>query len=248
MNDVTNATIAINSSEMSDIILGRPVGFYVGEGRFCLYPVTLGKILTLRYYYDCLNLKSLATSIHPEADLLALVHEKKDLCAETLVIHTLENDGKSLFDVPLIKQRADFFSQQMRDEDIASLLSQTFDDARVDRVAKFLGIDKEREKLQNVLKAKGRNKNSLDFCGRTVFGNFIVPLKEMGFSLNEIVFECSYDLLRLLLMDKQVSLYLSDDELQNIHGNVGALIDSEASDADEKLKAFFMSKGVTVEK
>ena len=88
MNDVINTSAtAIESSEMTDIILGRPLGFLVGEDRFCLYPVTLGKMLTLRYYYDSLNMRALSISSHPEADLLVLVHEKKDLCAETLVIH-----------------------------------------------------------------------------------------------------------------------------------------------------------------
>lgn len=233
---------------MSDIILGRPIGFFVGKKRFCLYPVTLGKLLTLTYYYDSLNLSAMATSAHPKARLLSLAHEKKDLCAETIVIHTLENDGKSLFDVPLIKRRTDFFSHKMSEEDIASLLLQILDGSRLERMVKFLGIDEEREKLGEALRAKAGNKNSLSFCGKTLFGSFIVPLKEMGFSLREIVFECSYDLLRLLLMDKQISVYLSDDELQDLRGSVGALIDSEANDADEKLMAFFGSRGLTVEK
>ena len=69
----------------------------------------------------------------------------------------------------------------------------------------------------------------------------------MGFSLHEILFEYSYDLLRLLLMDKQVSIYLSDDELRDVRGSVGALIDGESSGADEKLRAYLASKGITVE-
>ena len=246
MNDVRD-DITINDNELSDIILGRPVGFFVGEDRFCLYPVTFGKMLILKYYYGSLGLKSLAKSAYPKSDLLSMVHEKKVLCAETLVIHTLENDGKSLFDVPLIRQRADFFSHELSDEDLASLLLQTLDGGRLDRMIKYLEIDKEQEKLREVLGAKGNNQNSLSFGGKTVLGNFIIPLKEMGFSLHEILFEYSYDLLRLLLMDKQVSIYLSDDELRDVRGSVGALIDGESSGADEKLRAYLASKGITVE-
>lgn len=246
MNGLSYLNDTAVSSEMSDIILGRPIGFLVGEDRFCLYPVTLGKMLTLRYYYESLDLKRVAASAHPEAALLSMVHEKKALCAEILAIHTLENDGKSLFDMPLIKQRADFFSHEMRDEDLASLLNQTLDGRRLDRVAAYLGIDKERERLQTTLQAKENSKNNLTFCGKTIFGSFMVPLKEMGFTLNEIIFECSYDLLRLLIMDKQVSLFMSDDELKDLGGNIGALIDGESGDADDKLRAFFASRGVEV--
>ena len=68
----------------------------------------------------------------------------------------------------------------------------------------------------------------------------------MGFSIDEILYECGYSFLGLILMDRETTVYLSDEELQALGGSAGALIDGDDADADRQLEAFFASRGVNV--
>lgn len=231
--------------DLADTILGKPHDFLVGEQRFCIWPVTLGKIFMLRPYMESLGTDRF-TGPDPCASALQLVREKRELCATILAIHTLDNCRQSVLDIPEIKERTAFFSDEVGDEDLASLLVIILTSDRTRQVIDHLGLDKERERLEEALRVK-RERNVLSFGGRSIFGGFIAPLMEMGFSADEIIYELGYGFLRLMLMDKQVSLYMSDEEIQQMCGSAGALIDGDGADADSQLESFFASKGVIVE-
>lgn len=230
--------------DLADIITGKPHEFKVGDRRFCIFPVTLGKTLILQPYMEAAGAERLAGA-NPYVSALRLVKEKKELCATILAIHTLDNCRRSLHDMPEIKRRTDFFSQEMDDKDLATLLVISLTRDRTTQVAGYLGLDKERERLEEALRVK-KDSNSLSFGAVSIFGAFIGPLKEMGFSTEEIIYERGYSFLRLMLMDKYTSLYMSDEEIQALGGSTGALIDGDDADADRQLLAFFASKGVDV--
>lgn len=245
MNDENNNSSYIDG-DLADVITGRPHGFCVGERAFRVFPITLGKMLELRPLIEVSGMESIVKCKNPYLSMLRLVREKRELCATILAIHTLENSRQGLHDREAVKWRTDFFCSEIDDEDMASLLTTVLTSDRTADIASCLGIDKELEKMSEAMRFKKQNRNSLSFGGKSIFGSFIAPLKEMGFSVDEIVFECGYSFLRLILMDRQVSVYMSDDELDLLGGSAGALIDSEDADADRQLEAFFASKGVDI--
>lgn len=230
--------------DLADIITGKPHDFRVGDRRFRIYPVTLGKMLILRPYMDAVSVESLMGA-NPYTSALKFVREKKELCATILAIHTARNRRDCVLGLSGIQWRTDFFAREINDEDLASLLVVILTGDRTQQMIERLGLDKERGRLEEALKVK-QDRNTLSFGAKSIFGSFIAPLKEMGFSTDEIIFECGYSFLRLMLMDKQVSLYMSDEEIQQMGGSAGALIDGDGADADNQLKAFFSSKGVSV--
>ena len=246
MNDEKKNSSYIDG-DIADVITGKPHEFRVGERAFRVYPVTLGKMLELRPFMEVSGMESVVKSNNPYLSMLRLIREKKELCATILAIHTLENNRRALHDQTEIKWRTDFFSKEMGDEAMTSLLMAALAGERTAQIAEHLELDKELERLSEVMKIKKKNSNTLSFCGKSIFGSFIGPLKEMGFSADEIIFECGYSFLKLVLMDKQASLYLSDEEIAQLGGSVGALIDSNDADADLQLEAFFASRGVNVE-
>lgn len=231
--------------DLADVITGRPHNFRVGDRRFSIYPVTLGKVLILRPYMEAVGTEALAGS-YPYASALMLVKEKKELCATILAIHTVRNRREDLLSLSEVQWRTDFFAKKMADEDLASLLVAILSNDRTSQIIKYLGLDNEQERLSDVMRVKKKNKNSLSFGGKSILGDFICPLKEMGFSIDEILYECGYSFLRLILMDRQTTVYLSDEELQALGGSAGALIDGDDADADRQLEAFFASRGVNV--
>lgn len=230
--------------DLADIIIGRPHDFRVGEERFRLYPITLGKVLLLRPYMDEIGIGGFLGDIDPYLSVLGLVREKKEQCATVLAIHTVPNRQRCLFDTEAIKNRVDLFTKEISDSDMASLLVAILTGDKTGQTIKYLGLDAEQERMSEVIKAKDC-RNSLSFGAKSVIGSFIVPLKEMGFTVNEILYECSYSFLRLVLMDRHSSIYMSDDELSQVSGSTGALIDG--ADKDRQLEVFFANKGIVVQ-
>ena len=231
---------------IGDTITGRPHDFLIGDQHFSLYPLTLGKMIVLRPYMDEAGMDVFTREPNPYISVLKLVKSDKTLCATILSVHTARNCMDELFDYEAMERRRDTFVNDLADKDLAALLVMALTGDKTREIMEYLGMREEQERVSEAVKAKENSRNTLHFGAKGIFGSFIVPLKEMGFSISEIVFECSYSFLQLLLMDRQISMYMSDDEISRMGGSAGAMIDG--GDTDSRLEAFAISRGLHVEK
>lgn len=234
-----------NEYDLTDVIIGRPQEFKVGRKTFRLYPLTLAKMLLLKRQIDGLKLNMDILKANPFLEALRVVRDQRNTCCTILAYHTAPNTYKDLFDTKSIATRRNFFNKSLSDEDMASLLIVALDD-KADRLMKHLGLDKEHEKLKEVLKVKQKHdKNSMNFCGLSLFGTFIGQLKEMGYSDNEILYERGYTFLRLMLADKVTQIILTDEERKEIPESMGGTyVDANDPKNAEKIMALFKNKGV----
>lgn len=231
--------------DIADVIIGRPQEFKVGRKSFCFYPITLAKTLLLKRQLDCLELNMDILKANPFLEALRVVKNHRKTVCTILSYMTAPNTYKDLYDSRALARRRNVFDKDLDEEDLASLLVVSLDD-KTDRIMKHLGLDKEHEKLQKVMKVKKKHDdNSLSFCGLSLFGTFIGQLKEMGYSDNEILYEKGYTYLRLMLADKIVQVILTDDEKKELPSSVGgSFMDANDPENAEKIKALFASRGV----
>lgn len=218
----------------------RPYGFSVGERRFYLYPVTLGKMYCLQRYVERLsiNMKTLGKDISFEA--LRLARSKRKECLDIIYIHTCRTK-EEMFDALRQAEITALFDKEMTDDDIATLMITVLASDKTDMFIKHLGIDKEQSDMRKVMKVKEKSdKNNFNFGGVSLYGSFIHPLMELGMTWDEILWERSYTNLRLLLSDKINSIYVTDDERKKIHISK----DRQRVDASdkEKMKAIIASQ------
>lgn len=234
-----------NEYDLTDVIIGRPQEFKVGRRSFRLYPLTLAKMLLLKRQVDGLKLDMDILKTNPFLEALRVARNQRQTCCTILAYHTAPNTYKDLFDSKSIAARRNYFDKSLSDEDIASLLIIALDD-KTDRLMKHLGLDKERERLQEVLKVKQKHdKNSKTFCGLSLFGTFIGQLKEMGYSDNEILYERGYTFLRLMLADKVQQVILTEDEKNDLPDKFGGnKVDANDPKNAEKIMALLKNKGV----
>ena len=225
---------------LADTIIERPYGFFVGKRYFRLYPVTLGKVYVLQRYVEQLsvNIKMLGKEVSIEA--LRLAKEKRKDCLSVIYIHTCKTKDE-VFDVERQNETIKLIDKELSTEDVASLMIIVLSFDRTDVVMKHLGIEREQQRMRTVMDVKNKNdKNNISFGGVSIYGSFIQPLMELGFSWNEILWERSYVNLRLLLLDKMNSVYMSDDERKKIpawvFGN-GHYIKADDPKNKEKIKA-----------
>lgn len=222
---------------IADIIIEKPHDFKIGRKQYRLYPVTLAKQHLLKRYIDVLSINQENLSKEPFLEVIRVVKEHKRECCEILAIHTAPNTYKDLYNNQAIAERRNVFLN-VADSDIAGILVQIMKGDGVDFIVEKTGIIEENKRLGEIIKVKEKTgKNSLSFGGKTSFGSFIGRLKELGFSTNEILYERGYSFLCLVLSDKITSVYLTDDELQEVPEEAGGkLIDANDPQAMEKLK------------
>ncbi len=242
MGTMTNNINNPNIYALADVITGRPHNFAVGKKHLQLFPITLAKIYILQPYYDAIGFGQFAAT-SPQLYALKAVKEHRSECCTILAYHATPNTYKDLFCHQKMVERRNIIDKASP-EDLATLLLVALTADKTEELVKYLGLDKEQERMANVMKVKKENgKNNVTFGGITIFGSFIGQLKELGYTDNEIIYERPYGFLRLMLADKVVSVYLSDDELQNLtQDDGGTMIDGNSPDAYDALKGKLAGK------
>lgn len=202
-------------SFLADTIIERPYGFSVGEEHFYLYPVTLGKMFLLQRQVEGLGIDMGILQRDVSVEALRLAREKREECLSVICYHTCRTK-EELFDVSLQEQRKSVFRSGLDEEDIAALMITVLTNDRTDQFIKHLGISREQERMRIISEAKRRDDSTVTTGGKSIYGSFICPLLEAGLSWNEIVWERSYTNLRMMLADKPVSIYLTEEERKRI--------------------------------
>lgn len=223
--------------ELADIITARPHDFSVGRKHLRLFPVTLAKKCKLQPYLDAIGANTKALMMNPYLEALRIVSGHRRECCSILAIHTAPNTYKDLHDKQSLAVRRNLINK-LSDGDLSALMIEVLMADKTEQVIAHLGLDREHERVRKVMAVKKGSKNNLTFGGLTIFGSFIGPLKEIGYSDDEILFERPYSFLRLMLADKMTSIYLSDDELQGVsEEDGGTMIDGNDPDSFGKLKS-----------
>lgn len=203
----------------ADTIMERPYPFTVGHRQFYLYPVTLGKMFLLQRLMDTLQVNQENMSLDTNLEVLRLVREHRETCCEVLSYHTAKNDYESVTSYRNFVKRRNIFMKECTDSDLFTLMVIVLTSDKTQEFIKELGLDKEQDRKSMVMKVKD-DKNNISFGGKSLIGSFIAPLMEIGFTKQEIVYERSYSFLRLMLMDKISSVYVSDEELKKLPRSV----------------------------
>ena len=197
-------------------IIEKPRPFKVGEERFYLYPVTLGKHYLISLYVGSIGMDMDNIRINPYMEALRLCKEKRDVVCRILAYHTLDK-REELYDEGIVQERSDFLSGNVDDENLAQLFVIVMASDDVDVMMKRFGIDKETEWKNKALRAKKSN-NSLSFGGKSVYGTLIdTACQRYGWTMRQVLWEISYANLQMLLADSVTSIYLTDEELKSVH-------------------------------
>lgn len=178
-----------------------------------MHPVTLGKLLFLRPLIDELEIDDSNISANSIGEFLRLVREKKSTCLKIIVCHTCENKSE-VFDEEGVAERMLYFEGNLTDDEVATLLMMVLMNETTSLISRELGIDAEQQRLQDFLAFKKRqHDNSILFGGKTIFGCLLdAACERYGWTKDYVVWGIDYTSLRLMLRDKVVESYLTDDE------------------------------------
>lgn len=203
--------------EIADAIMGRPYGFAVEDRHFYLYPVTLGKMFLLQRQIEELGINEINLSFNVSLEALRLVRDSRDTCLSILTYHTCKTK-EEVFDDVANEEKKTFLDKGLTDDELASLMILVLTKDRTEGYIRHLGIDKENDSMQTVMRVKAKSdKNSLSFGGKSRFGTLIdMACERYGWTKDYVVWGIDYTSLRLMLADKIVTVYISDEERKKL--------------------------------
>ena len=197
----------------------RPYCFSVGDVRFYIYPISLGKRLLIKRLIDSLELKSDNLQINASAEVLRVVGAHLGTCLR-IIAYTTCKTKEEVFDEAYIQHNISILQDGMTDEDIVTLMLAILTGDKTDEVMKALKIDKEIAMMRSVARAK-KDSGTLSFGGKSLFGSTIdVLCARYGWTLEYVVWGISYTAIRLLLADYVKDIHLTEDERNHIPANV----------------------------
>jgi hypothetical protein len=198
----------------TDILLERRNEFEVGGRRFTLYPPSLGVMMMMKGAIAALGLDAGLIAEDIPVALLAAVEKDRMQCCRIIALATCCG-RKEAMRAAVIEDRAEYFSSNLEDEDIVTMLIEVIANNKVGQFLEASGISKENERLKEINRYKVSGTPT--FGGQTLFGQMIDPaMDRYGWTYEYTVWGVSYAVLTVLLADRVTSVFLSDEEKKKI--------------------------------
>ena len=232
---------------LADVVLDYAPEFRVGERAFRIHPVTLAKTLRLKPHIKALELDASVLRTSPYMEALRVAAEHREECCHILAVRTMRNTRAAFHNLMETDLRRELFCEVIDTTDLAFLMLHVLSGDRTEVLMRHLGLDRERERLSQVMAVKRKGgRNNLGFGGVSFLGAFIGQLQEMGYTDEEIIYERNYSYLLLRLADKVTSIYVTDEELAELPTEAGGtLLRGDDPDAADGLLAVLAERGVT---
>ena len=215
LNGIIRMDTRYIEEKLSNTMLDRPITFELHNRFFYVYPQSLGKTLLVARMLNNIGMNKELLTINSQLAMLTLVEEKKrDVCR--LIALLVARTKEEIFSETFIRQTAKYIQRHTPNEDLASLLTMAISRDDVDAYIEHLGIDKEQERMQAVLRAKN-DSSTYSFGCKSLYGRIIDRACERyGWSYDYVMWGISYANLQMLLADQGQTVYLTDDERKKV--------------------------------
>ena len=212
----------INKTDISDVMIERPVSFSIKKRHFSVYPTTLGKVQLTARLIEAMGLTEDLAKSNVYRVALETARTHREECLRLIAYSTLP--GADCLDENKVAKRL-VELRSLEDMDISSLLMIILSQDRTKAIEKQFHMDKEAERLAAVNKVKKQDNSSVSFGGRSVWGSLIDSACERyGWSYQYVLWGISYTNLQLLFADQIRTIYLSAEERKKVHIPIDNLI------------------------
>lgn len=217
----------IDKIEISDALIERPIGFSFRGRHFSIYPPTLGKIQLISRLVESLGLTDTKSEEAIFKGLLVAAQMKRETCKRILAYATLK--GAECLDEKAVQKRL----RELRwisEPHLASAVLLALSMDHSEAIMEYFGLDTEAKQMSKVMKVKEKNKNSLAFAGKSVWGTMIDSACERyGWTYQYVLWDISYCALKMLLSDQVKTVFLTEEERKR----AGVVHDRTTINADD---------------
>ncbi len=200
-----------------DAVLDMPREFYVGKRRFRLWSPSLGMSIMLERRLNLIGLDLELKSKNPYIEVLFLVRSKRTEICDILSVCTFRH-YRELRNPVKLKRRSDFFSRSLSDEEVAELFLAVLSLPKAETLISGSGILKQQKEQSRIARQKNIKGHSRTYGGVTIYGSLIdLACKSYGWTKEYVVWGIDLISLRLMMADAVNTIYLSEEEMREMH-------------------------------
>lgn len=202
----------ITHKDVADAIMQRQETILIGKRYFNLYPITLGKSLLIGKLYDTMGLDRKGLIKDPNMECLRLVVNNIDMVCR-IIAYVASATKYDVFNVRKIADKINYLKNNANTEELATLLMYVLNATTAQSLQDILGVTKEKQRIQKILKCKEHSNTSITVGGVSIYGSLLdVACERYGWTLDYVVWGISMANLETILADKIDSIHLTDKE------------------------------------
>ena len=224
---------------LSDTLTERAICFHAGGREFALYPPSIGKLYLTAPIVEGLGINGKLLSANLYLEMMRICHEKRDAVCLLISYYSFYRKRDLLNDAE-VNSRKKFFSRELDDKELSTLLSLIFTYEDIEGLKSELGITQDNEKRRKIYAIKKNNSHSVSVGGVSIYGRLIdFACQRYGWTFDYTVWGISRANIELLVADAIESIYLDADERKELHIPCGEVINADDPRNNELLIKMF---------
>lgn len=200
-----------------DALLEKPITFKLDGRFFYVYQPSIGISMLSKQILERLQLNKNLTAVNPTFAILNAVREQKNDILRLIAIHTFADRRVAMKEEAVVKRIKELGSMGI--DNMTAVLMGVFEwQSWQEKIEKEYHIDIERQKREEVSRAKEDDKSSITFGGLSMWGSMIdFACERYGWSVEYVVWGVSALNLSLMMADSINSVYLTDKERRRVN-------------------------------
>jgi len=225
-----------------DTITENPICFELSGRFFYLYPPSLGVSMLSARYFKELSVSKELMAIDNTLEMLRLAHEKRCEILHLIAMHTFKRRS-DILNEDMMRERLSQFQELTAPELVALILPILDWQSWHDKLIKHFNLDKEAQQRAKINDFKNKDRSSVTFGGRSVFGSLLDYTSERyGWQVGYTVWGISVITMNIMLADSITTMYLSKEERQKMNVSTDGIYINADDPANKKLIASMFGK------
>lgn len=225
-----------------DTITENPICFELSGRFFYLYPPSLGVSMLSARYLKELSVNKELIAIDNTLEMLRLAHEKRSEILHLIAMHTFKRRS-DILNEDMMRERLSQFQELTAPELVALILPILDWQSWHDKLIKHFNLDKEAQQRAKINDFKNKDRSSVTFGGRSIFGSLLDYTSERyGWQVGYTVWGISVITLNMMLADSVTTMYLSKEERQKMNVSTDGIYINADDPANKKLIASMFGK------
>lgn len=225
-----------------DTITENPICFELSGRFFYLYPPSLGVSMLSAKYLKELSVNKELMALDNTLEMLRLAHEKRSEILHLIAMHTFKRRS-DILNEDMMRERLSQFQELTVPELVALMLPILDWQSWQDKLIKYFNLDKEAQQRAKINDFKNKDRSSVTFGGRSVFGSLLDYTSERyGWQVGYTVWGISVITLNMMLADSITTMYLSKEERQKMNVSTDGIYINADDPANKKLIASMFGK------
>lgn len=216
-----------------DAVLEKPIIFKLDGRFFSLYPPSLGVVLLASEIQKDVAIDETLLKYNESVAYLELVRTNRNKLLRLLALYSFK-DRRCANDEEMVQARIKEF-EKLEDSPLITLFVGVLQwNGREAKFIEHFGMDKEREERKKIQDYKKKNnKGGVTYGGLSMWGNLLdMAAERYGWTYDYIMWGISALNLNMMLGDSITSIYLTDEEANDLHLHQNTINADDPKNAD----------------